>query len=155
MHRVDADAVWGKGIRIQPHQPDHAVLGRLVSERSGPQPVEPSAEALEAGRRAGDDDRAALVLLEQHRLGGLDRVENPAEHDVDGVVPTSGLLTSLAEEGQDPGVRDDKVKAPKFGDTTLDGSVECVPIANVALDSDDSTSGALDQFHRLVEVVMR
>src|SRR5258707_13104645 len=105
MHRVDADAVWGKGIRIQPHQPDDAVLGRRVSERSGPQPVEPSAEALEAGRRAGDDDRASLVLLEEHWLGALDRVENPAEHDAHGAAPTYTPWTSLHDQRPDSAVR--------------------------------------------------
>src|ERR1700733_13568138 len=147
VHRVYADAVLGEDVGVRAHEADHAVLGRGVTEPARGL----AADAVDSCRRTGEHDRAARAPLDHARYGGLDRVVDPGEVDVEDVLP----LLRLRVHGHrgDAGVGEEHVDRAEFGRARLEGLLRRGGGAEVGAGGEDPPVQGLDLLDRLGEVL--
>ena len=155
MHGVDPNVLRRKRIGEGPHEPDDAVLGRRVAE---PAALE-AAEALQACRRAGEDDRPAAVSREQMGNRGLRGVEGADEVDVDGGGPLVEFLldTSVREtpSGAMPALASTMSRRPNCSTPASSGGFERWKSRTSATVPSILPPDRFHQRDRLVELIAR
>jgi hypothetical protein len=143
VHGVDPDPVSCEFVGHGPGDADHAVLGGHVRGQER--------QALDSGRGAGGDDRAA-ARRDEVRGGGHHGVPHPGQVGIQRVLPDGrgDLVPRL--DGADTGVGADDIQPPQLSHAVVHGGLQRGEIAHVRLRSDDPAVQRLDRLDRLGQV---
>jgi hypothetical protein len=146
VHAVDPDHVRGQLQGQRPHEPDDAVLGRVV--------VPDVRQRLQPGRRAGQDDRPAAgrAQVRDRRLGG---VPDPGQVDVDHVLPLGIGQLLERSEAEDPRVGGHDVQPPELGHAVVERRLQGAEVPHVGLGGHDPAVQRLDLLDGLGQVRRR